>query len=335
MKKILIIEDKKTDFKLLKDAIEGLKYSVLPIDFDEMKKTMDSNLKGERYVDYAIRQIDDHYEDIRLIICDIKLGSNLNGGIEVVRKIRNYQDLNQYGWTALVPIIAVTRHDDLRLGIVEAGADFVIDKPEKKSDPQMRLLKTIIGNQIIRFEDRLNSIYPLEIRNKINQFKLDNQGRKTAFIMTSFQKEHKKIAEQILSILDDNKINGYLADQSKRQNDKELWHDVEVYAHGCDFGIGIYADDSIFRSQKKKKKDDANEKTANKKEKELIKRIRINPNLSQEVGYMLGLQKKVCILKDKKLDKINTDLSSWIYQEYTKDTLEKQLVQWLKNNKFI
>ena len=67
----------------------------------------------------------------------------------------------------------------------------------------------------------------------------------------------------------------------------------------------------------------------------MIKRIRINPNLSQEVGYMLGLQKKVCILKDKKLDKINTDLSSWIYQEYTKDTLEKQLVQWLKNNKFI
>ena len=54
--------------------------------------------------------------------------------------------------------------------------------------------------------------------------------------------------------------------------------------------------------------------------------------MSQEVGYMLGLQKKVCILKDKKLDKLPTDLAGRIYVEYeNEEDLKQRLGEWITN----
>ena len=50
---------------------------------------------------------------------------------------------------------------------------------------------------------------------------------------------------------------------------------------------------------------------------------------------MLGLQKKVCILKEKKLENIPIDLANRIYVEYTKKDLEKKLQEWLVSKKII
>lgn len=323
MRKILIIEDQTDHFERMKALLESVNYSVLPEDPKEMFQATDpvfAKCCKESIEQYAVRQILENKDDICLVLCDIKLGNDAQGGGRVVRYIRNVTDVNISFLVSMIPIIGITQYADNQDNLMISGADCVYAKPPKEQTPSefsSGLLRSIIDAQVNRYEIRKNHRYPVKLIDEIGRFKESNNGKASAFIMTSFREEHLEIAKKIKKILDKHGIIGYLASEGEGgKNDDDLWPNIEVYMHGCDFGIGIYADDEILRD------DDSDEE---------MKKARINPNMSQEVGYMLALQKPVCILKDQNLKKIPTDLAGRIYVQYSEKNLGKKLNDWLKS----
>lgn len=310
MKKILIIEDIKEDFDELCGLL-GNSYTILPEKFDEMASYIE--YRNLSVVEFVIQQIDQNYKDIFLVLCDIQLGTDVRGGNKVVKAIRAHEIPSSPNWTSLVPIIAITGYAEYQPNIIEAGADYSLTK-----DTSKYLISTIVDGNVESFIRRLESMYPPRLKNEIKAFKERHLNDITAFIMTSFAEEHQETIKQITDILKENNITPFLADKQGGEHCDDLWSNIEVFIHGCDFGIGIYADDSILKDNDKI---DAIEH---------LRRIRINPNMSQEVGYMLGIRKKVCILKDKKLDKLPIDLAGKIYVEYKdKNDLKNKLCEWL------
>lgn len=318
MNKILIIEDNLEDFKRIKELLGNI-YEVLPVKFEDMSACIDyPKIAGKNIVEFTIQQIEENYRDLKLILCDIILGKSIKGGNKVVKAIRNHKIPGSPYWTSLVPIIAITHHAKRQESIVDAGADFPFIK-----EGDEELFSALVETNIDSFERRLESLYPTKLKDEIMIFKNKHVNEKTAFIMTSFADEHQNTINQIVKVLKKHKIIPCLANKQGGENYDYLWPNIEVFIHGCDFGIGIYADDSMLKG------------SDNIDDKEHFKRIRINPNMSQEVGYMLGLQKKVCILKDKKLDKLPSDLAGKIYVEYQdKNDLENKLSEWLYGKGF-
>ena len=324
MKKILVIEDERPHFEQIKGGLEHIGYTVVPENFEDMSKAIDPNFIKESIEDFALRQVIEHKESLRLVLCDIRLGDDALGGNRVVKKIRETEDPTIKFIASMIPIVGVTQFVDNRDKIVMDGADFVFQKPNQNQTTagfSNDLLRTVIDAQVRRFEERLNYRYPFRLRTEIAKFKETHGGKTTAFIMTSFQKKHLNTAKAIIDILDKHGIIGCLANEGEGgKYSDDLWSNIEVYMHGCDFGIGIYADDNILKG----------------KSAEIdLEKARVNPNMSQEVGYMLALQKPVCILKNVKLKNIPADLSGRIYVQYNKTDLETKLRKWLESKGFI
>ncbi len=321
-KKVLIIEDDEDQFLQLKNWLRKKGYTALPNNYNEMGDHMISTYKlgeSDSLENYVIGLIKDNYKDIGLILSDIYFYDDERGGNKLIQAIRDYKGINPSNWTSNVPIFAVTIFSSRQEAIIADGADFTILKDDiYKDDGRFSML---IEAHMKRFEDRIKSSYPSDIRSAISKFKDDHHDHKTAFIMTSFQEHHLEIANTIKSILDEKKIKGCLA--SDKEYIANTWENIQVYLHGCDFGIGIYADDSIIPTKPDVKIDE-----------ESFKRIRINPNMSLEVGYMLSLQKKVCILKKEDDLDIPADLAGKLYRKFTKSNYDN-LINWLRDNDFI
>lgn len=318
--KILIIEDRPGDFKKLKGWVEcKIGCSVIPENHREMSnaiKRMDIN-------DYIVKIIKKHHNEIKSIICDLYLGKMQYGGSDLIREIRNLTELNLTYWTSMVPIYAITAYPDMDPGdVLRAGADYVIQKSDieakdnignQKMNDKAEIMRCVIITQMRKFEKNMDCIYPKNLLGGIRKMKEENCACKSAFIMTSFMKEHKEIAMKVKEILSRYNINGIIADAEGGKYNERLWTNLEIHMHGCDFGIAIYADDSLSNSSETRKRDV------------------INPNLSLEVGYMCGLQKTICYLKSENLRRLPTDLLDVLYVEFNENNLESKLVEWLKN----
>ncbi len=150
---------------------------------------------------------------------------------------------------------------------------------------------------------------PIEIGQSLEVFRKDNiSGKKIAFIMMQFgdTKAHKRIINSIRNVLDPIGINGLRADDKQYHDD--LFYNIVTYVWGCDFGIAVF---------------------------DRIEADVFNPNVSLEVGYMLALRKPVCLLKDKTLRTLPTDLIGKIYRKFDPQdpeaTIKPELLQWLED----
>jgi hypothetical protein len=150
---------------------------------------------------------------------------------------------------------------------------------------------------------------PPEIQQSIQDFRLDHpDSRKVAFIMMKFgtTKAHENIVNGIKRALDPYGIRAVRADEKDYHAD--LYPNVLTYLYGCGFGIAVF---------------------------ERIEQEDFNPNVSLEVGYMLALGKKVCLLKDQTLRTLHTDLVSKLYKQFDPqdplDSIPPVLERWLKD----
>jgi hypothetical protein len=131
---------------------------------------------------------------------------------------------------------------------------------------------------------------------------------KVCFIMMQFgtTTRHNEIVQGIKSILVSHGISGLRADD--RQYHDDLLGNLLTYMHGCGFGISVF---------------------------ERLEDDDFNPNVSLELGYMLGLGKPVCLLKDSTLRTLNTDLMGRLYKSFDPQaparTMAPELEQWLKD----
>lgn len=137
-------------------------------------------------------------------------------------------------------------------------------------------------------------------------------GKKTAFIIMKFSKDERfnKALEIIKSKLAEYGIVGIRADE--QQFARTIWENIKVYMDNADYGIAIA---------------------------ESVEDQYINSNVSVEIGYMLALKKKVCLLKERSLDKLHSDFAGIIYNEFDIDNVEesipKTLEKWMRFEKIV
>jgi hypothetical protein len=150
-----------------------------------------------------------------------------------------------------------------------------------------------------------------ELGKYIESFRSD-YSQKTAFIIMQFGKTkvHDSLVEVIKETLKQHNIIGLRADDKEYAD--ELFTNIRTYMHCADFGISIF---------------------------ERVTEENFNPNVSLEVGYMMGLGKPVCLLKDQTLKSLPTDLIGKLYKPFDTldvgNTLPNQLEKWLADKGLI
>jgi hypothetical protein len=133
-------------------------------------------------------------------------------------------------------------------------------------------------------------------------------GACTALIMQcGSTQDHMDIVAAIKSTLDRNNIIGLCAQDKKFMDDPFL--NAKTYMHACNFGVAVF--DHLSEGE-------------------------VNPEVSLELGYMLGLGKRVLLLKDKSISHAFTDLTGSQYKHFDTAnlvaTLPPQIDQWLSDN---
>ena len=158
-----------------------------------------------------------------------------------------------------------------------------------------------------------NNNIPIEILESVKKFKIDYPSPiKTAFIMMQFSNTpaHEQIASEIKRVLKNHNIIGLRADDKEYADD--LLANIRTYMHSCDFGVAVFE--------------------------RLLKDV-FNPNVSLEVGYLMGLNKPVCLLKDSTLSCLHTDLTGKLYKSFDPQnicgTLESEFEKWLRDRNII
>jgi len=126
------------------------------------------------------------------------------------------------------------------------------------------------------------------------------------FIIMSFAstKIHNVIYSSIKDELGKYNINALRADE--HNYGEELLSNISAYIYGCSFAIAVF---------------------------DRIESEVINPNVSFEVGYMYGLGKQVCLLKEKTIRHLQTDIIGKLYMPFDiqdiNGTLPIQINKWL------
>ena len=154
---------------------------------------------------------------------------------------------------------------------------------------------------------------PADIKESSERFYKDYpDGTRTAFLIMQFTETdvHDKIISTIKNLLLEYNITVLRADDKEYSDD--LFANIKTYMHCCEFGISIF---------------------------ERVTEDEFNPNVSLEVGYMMGLNKPVCLLKDKTLKSLQTDLAGKLYKPINlfkiEDTIKKHLNKWLNDKELI
>ena len=152
---------------------------------------------------------------------------------------------------------------------------------------------------------------PSEIQESLARFRADHPDEaKVAFVMMRFGQTglHEKIVKGIKSALEPHGITGLRADDKQYHDD--LFSNILTYLHGCGMGIAVF---------------------------ERIESDEFNPNVSLEVGYMMALRRPVCLLKDKTLRSLPSDLVGRLYKPFDPQdptrSIPPVLRQWLTDKR--
>jgi hypothetical protein len=208
----------------------------------------------------------------------------------------------------------ITETEALYLLCVERGIDTSKLIPDKQRET-FRALMPIgpYSGTPFSFQRDLQSsaIEPPEINESIKLFKIDHPDfSHVGFIMMKFRETdiHKRILDSIKSSLESAGKTGIRSDEKWYHDD--LLPNILTYMHGCGFGIAVF---------------------------ERIEEEEFSPNVSLEVGYMMGLRKPVCILKDKNLRTLHADIIGKLYKEFDPNDPEKtipdDILKWLSDKR--
>jgi hypothetical protein len=154
---------------------------------------------------------------------------------------------------------------------------------------------------------------PVEIQQSLREFRLDHPDpKKAAFILMRFGKTsaHNNIVQGIKDALAPHGISAVRADDKDWHSD--VYYNILTCIYGCSFGIAVF---------------------------ERIEQDDFNPNVAFEVGYMTALAKQVCLLKDKNLKGLHTDLIGKLYKTFDPldsiTTIPPELTKWMQDKKLI
>lgn len=223
-----------------------------------------------------------------------------------------YRDLTSHGRLELQNLVHQVR---IEVGDVIWAFSYPLNFPTSDLDDYIQNIVIQYVNTVLEAQKKPEkviseqAISTPEIASGREKFRRDYpKGYKTAFIIMQFRntKLHSDIVDCIRKTLKKHNIIALRADDKEYMDD--LFPNVKVYMHACDFGIAVF--DRITEDV-------------------------FNPNVTLEVGYMLGLGKNVLLLKDRTLKSLSTDLTGKLYKQFdTTDvmkTLPGQIEKWLSD----
>lgn len=166
----MIIEDEKSDFEKIKvDVVPEEMLSV----FDDADNTTgglseretDSVMKFKSTEAAALKAsmsfiadtLNNHYQDIRVVICDLQINGDDNAGARIINMIRLSKNLtfNKSWYGENIPIVIISKLEDKdRYKALEMAADnsYFLPKSEALTSDGSALLRTIISKMAKRFE---------------------------------------------------------------------------------------------------------------------------------------------------------------------------------------
>lgn len=154
---------------------------------------------------------------------------------------------------------------------------------------------------------------PIEITESLQRLRNEFPDQsKLVFLMMQFGSgpAHNEIQQAIRSAMEPHGFVVLRADD--RQYHDDLFYNILTYIYGVQFGVAVF---------------------------ERIDHDSFNPNVSLEVGYMFGLNKSVCLLKDSSLRTLHSDLAGKLYQSFNvhnaQPTIATELYNWLEKKGFI
>ena len=173
------------------------------------------------------------------------------------------------------------------------------------------LLEQEIARQVMA--GKADESAPSAIADSLARFRRDfPEPIRTAFVMMQFTETpvHQSLIHGIEGALAPHGIRAIRADYKEYHED--LFSNILTYMHGCVFGIAVF---------------------------ERIEADEFNPNVSLEVGYMLALGKPVCLLKERTLRTLHTDLVGKLYRQFdamaAERTIEENLTRWLRDRELV
>jgi hypothetical protein len=153
--------------------------------------------------------------------------------------------------------------------------------------------------------ENIDESYPIEIQESLKTFRTDfPDPKKVSFIMMQFgdTEEYTNILISVRKTLVENGLSGVRADDKAYHDDK--LYNILTYLHGCGSGVAVF---------------------------ETITDQSFNPNVSLEAGYLMGLHKPICLLKEKSLETLPSDLVGRLYQEFNIEQCDISISNVLKN----
>lgn len=228
----------------------------------------------------------------------------------------NYRDLSQHGRLELQSIVHQVR---IEFGDVAWAFSYQQNLPKKDLNGYIQRIVVQYVNTVLQAQQKPEktiseqAVSTPEIASGLEKFKIDfPTGNKTAFIIMQLgsTRLHEDIVSIIKTVLKKHNITALRADDKEYMDD--LFPNVEVYMHSCDFGIAVF--DRITTDD-------------------------LNPNVTLEVGYMFAKGRNVLLLKDKTLKSLSTDLIGKLYKEFdttdVENTLPEQIKKWLSDKGYI
>ena len=148
------------------------------------------------------------------------------------------------------------------------------------------------------------------LENDLRRFLEDHpEPSRNVFVMMRFSDtaQMKQIHQAIVDGLKEHGMNAVRADD--RDYTGELWSNIEVYLTGCQYGIAVFED---------------------------IDQRDFNPNVSLELGYLMGRGKRTLLLKEKRLPKVPTDVVHRLYKEFDgydiENSIKREVGQWISRD---
>ncbi|WIT11117.1 nucleotide-binding protein [Paucibacter sediminis] len=154
---------------------------------------------------------------------------------------------------------------------------------------------------------------PSHVRNGLLSFFADNPDYgKNCFLIMPFREslQLQQVHETLRETLATFDLKLLRADDHVYS--ENLFTNIEVFMHGCRFGISV-----IERMQTEQH----------------------NANVALEVGYMLGLKKDVCLLKERTVPALPSDLQGRLYTEFdmfaVPQTVRASVGRWLRDRRIL
>jgi Predicted nucleotide-binding protein containing TIR-like domain len=124
------------------------------------------------------------------------------------------------------------------------------------------------------------------------------QYRSNCFLIMPFRETpiHRQIHVTLQRLMTEIGFNLLRADDHSYSDD--LLANIEAYMYGCRFAIAVY---------------------------ERVLSDAHNPNVAFEVGYMMGLKKEVCLLKEMSITALPSDLQGRLYVPFDAQDLERSI----------